>query len=608
MMLRLPGDVPARPGLRGRRVRRRAQGGGGGGRPGRGRCDGHRRRDRPAQGRRPGGEASRLGDRDRGPARGEGRPRRVRRADGQSRRPRPRREADRARDGHPVRSHPDQRDAHPSRADDGDHPRIQARGRVHESGRGQGRRGRRRRVEAADPGHHVLPARPGVDGRQEQQAPARQRDDLLGGPARRGRPADRPVRRRPARLGLPPQGRELRSRDVQPLHPHHRRAQAGRPLALVLRARGAGAGEGEGGDGPLLRRRLGLDAQPRPGRAGDDAPDHRGGEGRPEARGAPPGRARQGDPQRVHLQGPGLRRGRGRQGRGRLRGQAGEGPEGRPVRGRRLPGHAQGAGPHEGAGAQDVGPGHPDRRHRRRGGPRRVLHGARDRDQATLAVPLHVRLRARERLHRIHPRSPRPRAGGVSDLDGPAQLRGARDRRGDRRRRPSSSSNACTENSAVCSRIAYARESVRSSPSPRGRRWPGRPDEGHAVRQHGADRPRAGGSTSAAGASPSSAPSGHLLPRGEGNDSPRSTSDRHHAQCVLRVAGGLVGVARPAGPGRARAGGGTGPGPAHAGRGARDAPPGGPRAEDRAGGRRAGRHQPGRDRLGRGGAGSSSPR
>ena len=68
---------------------------------------------------------------------------------------------------------------------------------------------------------------------------------------------------------------------------------------------------------------------------------------------------------------------------------------------------------------------------------------------------------------------------------------------------------------------------------------------------------------------------------------------------------GLLGLLALAGP---CAGGGTAPGPAHAGRGARDAPPGGPRAEDRAGGRRAGRHQPGRDRLGRGRAGSSSPR
>ena len=141
-------------------------------------------------------------------------------------------EADRARDGHPVRPHPDQRDAHPSRADDGDDPRIRARGRVH-AVRSATRPSRPPSPprSGSTPVTMSLPARPGVDGRPEQPAPARQRDDLLGGPARRGRPADRPVRPRAARLGLPPQGRDLRGRDVQPLDPHHRRPQAGRPLA-----------------------------------------------------------------------------------------------------------------------------------------------------------------------------------------------------------------------------------------------------------------------------------------------------------------------------------------------------------------------------------------
>ncbi len=57
-----------------------------------------------------------------------------------------------------------------------------------------------------------------------------------------------------------------------------------------------------------------------------------------------------------------------------------------------------------GAAAPDLGAGRPDRRRGDRGRPRRVLHGAGRGDQATLAVPLHLRLRAGQRLHRLHPR------------------------------------------------------------------------------------------------------------------------------------------------------------------------------------------------------------
>ena len=57
-----------------------------------------------------------------------------------------------------------------------------------------------------------------------------------------------------------------------------------------------------------------------------------------------------------------------------------------------------------GAGAQDVGPGGHDRRRRVRGRPRRILHGPGSGDQAPLAVPLYLRLRAGQRLRRLHPR------------------------------------------------------------------------------------------------------------------------------------------------------------------------------------------------------------
>ncbi len=83
--------------------------------------------------------------------------------------------------------------------------------------------------------------------------------------------------------------------------------------------------------------------------------------------------------------------------------------------------------------AQDLGPGRSDRRRGDRGRPRRVLHDAGPGDQARLAVPLYVRLRAGERLYRLHPRPRRLRSGRLSDLDRPPQLPRAGHGRGDRR-------------------------------------------------------------------------------------------------------------------------------------------------------------------------------
>ena len=67
-----------------------------------------------------------------------------------------------------------------------------------------------------------------------------------------------------------------------------------------------------------------------------------------------------------------------------------------------------------------------DRRRGDRGRPRRVLHGARPGDQAPLALPLYLCLRAGQRLRRLHPRPPGLRPGRLPGLDRPAQLPRAR--------------------------------------------------------------------------------------------------------------------------------------------------------------------------------------
>src|SRR5262249_753944 len=58
-----------------------------------------------------------------------------------------------------------------------------------------------------------------------------------------------------------------------------------------------------------------------------------------------------------------------------------------------------------------------------RGNPGRVLHDARPGDQAPLALPRYLRLRAGERLRRLRPGRRRFRQGRLPDLDRPAHLR-----------------------------------------------------------------------------------------------------------------------------------------------------------------------------------------
>ncbi|MCD6507413.1 hypothetical protein J7M22_12435 [Candidatus Poribacteria bacterium] len=52
-----------------------------------------------------------------------------------------------------------------------------------------------------------------------------------------------------------------------------------------------------------------------------------------------------------------------------------------------------------------------------------AVHVARDRDKTSLTLPLHLRRRARKRLHRLHPGQRGLRSGRISGLDGISQLR-----------------------------------------------------------------------------------------------------------------------------------------------------------------------------------------
>ncbi|MFO0909199.1 MAG: hypothetical protein U0794_12760 [Isosphaeraceae bacterium] len=69
---------------------------------------------------------------------------------------------------------------------------------------------------------------------------------------------------------------------------------------------------------------------------------------------------------------------------------------------RNLPRHAR-SSPRQGEEPQDLGPGHHGGRHRIRGRAGGVLHDARPGNQAEIPLPLHLRLRAGQRLRRLHP-------------------------------------------------------------------------------------------------------------------------------------------------------------------------------------------------------------
>ena len=208
---------------------------------------GDRRRHRAGQGQGPGGGAAGRGRRGRG-ARRAARSRLVAcdvlmvERDVLDRAAR-RIERD---DRHPVRPHPDQRHAHPPRPDDRHDPRLRARGGVHPPGRRQDRRGGRRGARRLAPA--TLQFRLGEESSVGQNSRLLLGDGTIYwvGLARRRRPADRPVRPRAAGLAFRAPGRRARGRAVQPLDPHDRHAQAGRPLAVVLRPGRAGAGEGDG--------------------------------------------------------------------------------------------------------------------------------------------------------------------------------------------------------------------------------------------------------------------------------------------------------------------------------------------------------------------------
>ena len=211
-----------------------------------------------------------------------------------------------------------------------------------------------------------------------------------------------------------------------------------------------------------------------------------------------------------------------------------------------------------------------------------------------------------QRLRRLHPRRRGHDRGGYQVWTGPAQLRW---RQGPARRsstRPSSCSNACTENSAVAA--------TRSDLAERRCEPVIRPHGSHvAVGRRVAPRSATGTPSGPVALSSDASlsrirPFGHLLPGRSVSFSPRNRTDID-AQCVLRAAGGLVGLARPARPC-------AGPAPAEERAAAPRTPAeelatlrlADPAPEDRAGRRRAGRHQPGGDRLGRERAGSTSPR
>ena len=405
----------------------------------------------PGQGQGSGGRAARVGRGDRGRPRRQGRPGRLRRPDDRARRPRPGRPADRAGDRHPVRPRPDQRDPHAPRPDDRHGPRLRARGGVHPAGRGQDRPGGREG------------RRPARAGRRSCSGSARSRRSArtAGCCSATGRStgsaahddAVRPTGPFDPELPVlafrrPDGGLEA----VLFNHSTHTigTQKPGRPLAVVLRAGRAGAREGAGRDVPLLRGGLGLDAQPRRAGARGDLPHPAGRRRRPRCGPAtrPVDRVdaiRKEITVKVrHFDEDG-----GRPGRRRLLHEADQGPGRRPspsietFRAMRRQARAPAGGV-----AQDLGAGRPDRRRGDRGRPRRVLHGAGPGDQAALAVPLHVCLRAGQRLHRLHPRPARASTAAATRSGPACTASSSRGRASGSSPRPSTCWGGCTPRSA----------------------------------------------------------------------------------------------------------------------------------------------------------------
>ena len=319
-------------------------------------------------------------------------------------------------DRHPVRPHPDQRHAHPPRADDRDDPRLRARGGVHPPGRGEGRRGGRRGERPAQPGDVPVPARRGVVGRAGTAA-CSSRDGTIywvGSHGRR-RPADRPVRPRAAGPGVPPPRRSARGRPVQPLDPHDRHASPGGPLARFYGLAAQELEKETGRDVPLLRGGFGLDPQPRPeGRRGrlfrikEAVADAAGAGPRAGPSTGSPRPARRSSSRSATFD-----EAKADAASRRLLHQADPRPQGRTRRRSRSSATCgKDLAPRQGEVRKTWVQAIVDRRRRARGRPGRVLHGAGPGDQAPLALSVYLRLRAGQRLCRLHPRRPGFDRGG----------------------------------------------------------------------------------------------------------------------------------------------------------------------------------------------------
>ena len=183
-----------------------------------------------------------------------------------------------------------------------------------------------------------------------------------------------------------------------------------RPLAQLLRPGRPGAGEGAGRDVPLLRRGLGLDPQPRPAAprrslrikaAVADALDRA--QPRPVGarRGACAGRSPSGSATSTRPADDAA-----------VVAYATQAVSTRSAatdRSRIFRDMRKELAPRQGRGAEDLGPG--DRRSATSpwsGVPGEFFTVLGPGDQAPFAVPLHLRLRAGQRLHRLPPRRPRP--------------------------------------------------------------------------------------------------------------------------------------------------------------------------------------------------------